>query len=94
MRWPGKTGGAFGFALIFLFLFLSREKEKKSFSVNKSYSYFSFVCPKEFAVLFALMQSSLYFLCLETKKVTKKIQARPDALPAGQANAHGEFCIL
>ena len=46
---------------------------------------------KEFAVLFVLMQSSLYFLCLETKKVTKKIQARPDALPAGQANAHEEW---
>jgi hypothetical protein len=25
----GKTGGAFGFALIFLFLFQSREKEKQ-----------------------------------------------------------------
>jgi len=29
VRWPGKTGGAFGFALIFLFLFPSREKEKQ-----------------------------------------------------------------
>jgi len=29
VRWPGKTGGAFGFALIFLFLFPSREKERQ-----------------------------------------------------------------
>ncbi len=27
-RWPGKTGGAIGFALIFLLLFLSRKKVK------------------------------------------------------------------
>jgi hypothetical protein len=29
VRWPGKTGGAFGFALIFLVLFASRQKERK-----------------------------------------------------------------
>jgi len=27
VRWPGKTSGAFGFALIFLVLFASRQKE-------------------------------------------------------------------
>jgi len=29
VRWPGETGGAFGFALIFLVLFASRQKEQK-----------------------------------------------------------------
>jgi hypothetical protein len=29
VRWPGKTGGAIRFSLIFLFLFLSRKKENK-----------------------------------------------------------------
>ena len=45
VRWPGETGGAFGFALIFLVLFASRQKEHKSYS-NKFYV-LSFACAKE-----------------------------------------------
>jgi hypothetical protein len=30
VRWPGETGGAFGFALIFLLLFASRQKVDKA----------------------------------------------------------------
>ena len=30
VRGPGKTSGAFGFALIFLVLFASRQKERKT----------------------------------------------------------------
>ena len=46
----GKTGGAFGFALIFLFLFPSREKEKKECLLNVGIAlkfFLSFACPKE-----------------------------------------------
>jgi len=42
--------------------------------------------PKNFAALFALTQSSLYFLCLETKKVTKKIQGQTN----GSARLSGQ----
>ncbi len=32
VRWPGKTCGAIGLALIFLVLFASKQKEKKLFN--------------------------------------------------------------
>jgi len=35
VRGPGKTGGAFGFALIFLLLFASRQKVDRSLQLNK-----------------------------------------------------------
>ena len=35
VRWPGKTGGAFGFALIFLLLFASRQKVDRRLQLNK-----------------------------------------------------------
>ena len=33
MRWPGETGGAIGFALIFLLLFASRQKVDKDLPI-------------------------------------------------------------
>ena len=47
VRWPGETGGAFGFALIFLLLFASRQKVNKTYA-NKFYA-LSFACAKESA---------------------------------------------
>ena len=48
VRWPGETGGAFGFALIFLVLFVPIHREQKE---HKGYSnrfyVLSFACAKE-----------------------------------------------
>jgi hypothetical protein len=35
VRWPGKSSGAFAFALTFLVLFLSRKKEQQSATTKK-----------------------------------------------------------
>jgi len=66
VRWPGQTGGAFGLALIFLVLFASRQKEHKRF----------FEACKKVSILYRTVFKLPYFLCLETKKVTKKIQGQ------------------
>jgi len=71
VRWPGKSGGAIGFALIFLSLFLSRKK------VNNKHKQFRCGCKNPNAVdpfgirFFNARKSSL--LLLQSLKVCQQI---------------------
>ena len=48
VRWPGETGGAFGFALTFLVLFVPIHREQKEHTnYLKGFYVLSFACAKE-----------------------------------------------
>jgi hypothetical protein len=71
VRWPGETGGAFGFALIFLVLFASRQKEQKN-------------CIKTKKVKQVLLHFNfIHFLLLVQKKVPKKVHRQRYTAVAG-----------
>jgi hypothetical protein len=60
VRWPAKNSGAFVFGCPFFVSFFWASKRKK----------------EETSALYRNIFKLLYFLCLEAKKVTKKIQGQ------------------